>query len=75
MPFTAPARRDIRTPAQLAKVFVMPLSAGAFGRPEEHKRIVKAQMGCTEGAGIHLRARPIEGEEAIIDLDARSVLR
>ena len=69
------ARRGIRTPAQLAKVFVTPLTAGAFGLPEENKRIVKAQMYYTEGAGINLYARPIEGMQAIMDLDARTVMR
>jgi primary-amine oxidase len=69
------ARRGIRTPAQLAKVFVTPLTAGSFGLPEENKRIVKAQMYYTEGAGINLYARPIEGLQAIMDLDARTVMR
>ena len=69
------ARRGIRTPAQLAKVFVTPLTAGSFGLPEENKRIVKAQMYYTDGAAINLYARPIEGMQAIIDLDARKVLR
>ena len=69
------ARRGIRTPAQLAKVFVTPLTAGSFGLPEETRRIVKAQMYYTEGASINLYARPIEGMQAIIDLDARRVLR
>jgi len=69
------ARRGIRTPAQLAKVFVTPLTAGSFGLPEERKRIVKAQMYYTDGAAINLYARPIEGMQAIIDLDARKVLR
>ncbi len=69
------SRRGIRTPAQLAKVFVTPLTAGSFGLPEESKRIVKAQMYYTEGAGINLYARPIEGMQAIMDLDARTVIR
>ena len=69
------ARRGIRTPAQLAKVFVTPLTAGAFGLPEESKRIVKAQMYYTDGTAINLYARPIEGMQAIMDLDARRVLR
>ncbi len=69
------ARRGIHTPAQLAKVFVTPLTAGSFGLPEERQRIVKAQMYFTEGAGINLYAKPIEGMQAIIDLDARRVLR
>lgn len=69
------ARRGLRTPAQLAKVFVTPLTAGAFGLPEENKRIVKAQMYYTEGAGINLYARPIEGMQAIMDLDERKVMR
>ncbi len=69
------ARRGIRTPAQLAKVFVTPLTAGSFGLPEEGKRIVKAQMYYTDGAAINLYARPIEGMQAIMDLDTRRVLR
>jgi len=75
-PFLAAlARRGIRTPAQLAKVFVTPLTAGSFGLPEENKRIVKAQMYYTDGASINLYAKPIEGMQAIMDLDARRVLR
>lgn len=69
------ARRGVRTPAQLGKVFVTPLTAGSFGLPEENKRIVKAQMYYTDGAGINLYARPIEGMQAIMDLDARKVVR
>ena len=72
---SALSRRGIRTPVQLAKVFVTPLTAGSFGLPEENKRIVKAQMYYTEGAGINLYARPIEGMQAIMDLDARKVMR
>ncbi|HET7526545.1 MAG TPA: hypothetical protein VFK10_11440 [Burkholderiaceae bacterium] len=69
------ARRGISTAAQLQKVFVTPLTPGSFGLPEEARRIVKAQMYYTEGAGINLFARPIEGMQAIIDLDERRVLR
>ena len=69
------ARRGIRGPAQLAKVFVTPLTPGSFGLPEESRRIVKAQMYYTDGAGINLYARPIEGMQAIMDLDTRQVLR
>jgi len=69
------ARRGISTPAQLGKVFVTPLTPGSFGLPEEERRIVKAQMYYTEGASINLFARPIEGMQAIIDLDERRVLR
>jgi primary-amine oxidase len=68
------ARRGIRTPAQLQKVFVTPLTPGSFGLPEEARRIVKAQMYYTEGTSINLYARPIEGMQAIIDLDERRVL-
>ena len=52
----------------------MPLTAGSFGLPEENRRIVKAQMLYTEGAGINLFARPIEGVQAVIDLDDQVVL-
>ena len=69
------ARRGISTPAQLQKVFVTPLTPGSFGLPEEARRIVKAQMYYTEGAAINLFARPIEGVQAIIDLDERRVLQ
>ena len=69
------ARRGIASLAQLAKVFVTPLTAGSFGLPEERRRIVRAQMYYTEGAGINLYARPIEGMQAIMDLDARQVVR
>jgi len=69
------ARRGLRTPEQLAKVFITPLTPGSFGLPEEARRIVKAQMYYTEGASINLYARPIEGLQAIIDLDERRVLR
>jgi primary-amine oxidase len=70
----AMATRGIDTPEKLDKVFVTPLTPGAFGLPEERRRIVKAQMYNTEGAGINLFARPIEGVQAIIDLDDRKVL-
>jgi primary-amine oxidase len=69
------ARRGIRTPEQLQQVLVTPLTPGSFGLPEEQRRIVKAQMYYTEGASINLYARPIEGMQAIIDLDARRVLQ
>lgn len=69
------ARRGIRTPAQRAKVFVTPLTAGSFGLPFEDRRIVKAQMYSTEGTGINLYAKPLEGMQAIMDLDTRRVLR
>jgi primary-amine oxidase len=70
----AMARRGIDTPEELARVLVTPLTAGAFGLPEEKRRIVKAQMYDTTGAGINLYARPIEGVQAIIDLDERRVI-
>ncbi len=72
---SALARRGLRTPQQLAKVFVTPLTPGSFGLPEESRRIVKAQMYYTEGAGINLYARPIEGMQAIMDLDTQQVIR
>jgi primary-amine oxidase len=69
------ARRGISTPDQLAHILVQPLTAGSFGLPEENRRIVKAQMNYTEGEGINLYAKPIEGIQAIIDLDDRVVLQ
>jgi primary-amine oxidase len=69
------ARRGISTAEQLQKVFVTPLTPGSFGLPEEGRRIVKAQMYYTPGALTNLFARPIEGVQAIIDLDERRVLR
>ena len=69
------AKRGLDTPEELAQVFVTPLTPGSFGLPEERRRIVKAQMYFVEGAGINLYARPIEGVQAIIDLDKQKVLR
>lgn len=71
----AMAARGISQPDVLTKVFVTPLTAGSFGLPEEARRIVKAQMYFLEGAGINLYARPIEGVQAIVDLDAQKVIR
>ncbi len=71
----AMARRGIDTPEELAQVFVTPLTAGSFGLPEESRRIVKAQMYFLEGAGINLYARPIEGVQAIVDLDSQQVIQ
>ncbi len=69
------ARRGIATPQQLQKVFVTPLTPGSFGLPEEARRIVKAQMYYTEGGLSNLYARPIEGLQAIIDLDERRIVK
>ncbi len=69
------AKRGISTPAQLGQVLVTPLTPGTFGLPEERRRIVKAQMYDTTGATINLYAKPIEGMQAIIDLDERRVLQ
>ena len=69
------ALRGIGSAQQLQKVFVTPLTPGSFGLPEEARRIVKAQMYYTEGAGINLYARPIEGLQAIIDLDERRIVK
>lgn len=71
----AMAKRGIDTAEKLANVFVTPLTPGSFGLPEESRRIVKAQMYYVEGAGINLYARPIEGVQAIIDLDEQRVLK
>lgn len=69
------ARRGIDTAQERATVLVTPLTPGAFGLPEEARRIVKAQMYNIEGAGINLFARPIEGIQAIIDLDDKEVIQ
>ncbi|MEO8751149.1 MAG: tyramine oxidase [Casimicrobiaceae bacterium] len=69
------ALRGITTPAQLANVLVTPLTPGVFGLPEESRRIVKAQMYYRENAAINLYAKPIEGMQAIMDLDDRVVLQ
>ena len=69
------ALRGIRTPQQLQQVFVTPLTPGSFGLPEESRRIVKAQMYYTEGARINLYARPVEGLQAVIDLDERKIIK
>ena len=69
------ALRGIRTPTQLQEVLVTPLTPGSFGLPEESRRIVKAQMYSTEGAKINLYAKPIEGLQAIIDLDERRIIK
>ena len=69
------ARRGIDTPEELARVLVTPLTPGSFGLPEERRRIVKAQMYSTAGAGINLFAKPIEGVQAIVDLDERKVIQ
>jgi primary-amine oxidase len=71
---SALALRGITTPAQLANVLVTPLTSGSFGLPEESRRIVKAQMYYREGASVNLYAKPLEGFQAIMDLDDRVVL-
>lgn len=71
----AMADRGIVSEDALAKVFVTPLTAGSYHLPEERSRIVKAQMYFLEGAGINLYARPIEGVQAIVDLDRKEVIR
>ena len=69
------ALRGIDTPQEIQNVLVAPLTAGSFGLPEESNRIVKAQMYNVEGAGINLFARPIEGLQAIVDLDDHVVIQ
>lgn len=68
------ALRGIDSPEEIAKVFVTPLTPGSFGLPEESRRIVKAQMYFLEGAVNNLYARPIEGIQAIVDLDDQVVI-
>jgi primary-amine oxidase len=68
-------KRGLTTADQLAHILVQPLTAGSFGLPEESRRIVKAQFNYTEGEGINLYAKPIEGIQAIIDLDDHVVLQ
>ncbi len=69
------AKRGIRTADQLRNVLVTPLTPGSFGLPEERRRIVKAQMYDTTGGNINLYAKPIEGIQAIIDLDDKRVIQ
>ena len=69
------ALRGLDTPEKRLNVFVTPLTPGSFGLPEESHRIVKAQMYYTDFAGINLYAKPIEGLQAIIDLDDQVVLQ
>ena len=69
------AARGITTPSQLANVLVTPLTPGSFGLPEESRRIVRAQMYYRNDAAINLYAKPIEGLQAIMDLDDRVVLQ
>ena len=69
------AVRGIDTPQEVQNVFVTPLTPGSFGLPEESNRIVKAQMYFIEGGGINLYARPIEGLQAIVDLDDKTVIQ
>jgi primary-amine oxidase len=68
------AARGIDTSEELANVFIQPLTAGSFGLPEESKRIVKGQLLYIEGASTNFFARPIEGIQAVLDLDAHQVL-
>jgi primary-amine oxidase len=68
------ALRGLDTPEKRLNVFVTPLTPGSFGLPEESHRIVKAQMYYTDFTGINLYAKPIEGLQAIIDLDDQVVL-
>ena len=69
------ALRGLDTPEKRLNVLVTPLTPGSFGLPEEAHRIVKAQMYYTDFAGINLYAKPIEGLQAIIDLDDQVVLQ
>ena len=69
------ALRGLDTPEKRLNVLVTPLTPGSFGLPEESHRIVKAQMYYTDFAGINLYAKPIEGLQAIIDLDDQAVLQ
>ncbi len=69
------AKRGLDSAEELDNVFVTPLTPGSFGLPEESRRIVKAQMYYRAGAGINLYAKPIEGVQAILDLDERKVIQ
>jgi len=68
------AARGIDSSSELANVLIQPLTSGSFGLPEESKRIVKGQLLYVEGASTNFFARPIEGIQAILDLDARTVI-
>ncbi len=69
------ALRGIDTPSEVANVFVTPLTPGSFGLPEEQNRIVRAQMYFIEGGVINLYARPIEGLQAVVDLDEQKLIK
>ena len=69
------AARAISTPAQLANEFVTPRMPGSFGSPEGSRRIVKAQVYYRESAANNLYAKPIEGMQAIMDLNDRVMLQ
>jgi primary-amine oxidase len=68
------AARGLDTPEEVAQVFVTPLTAGSFGLPEEIHRIVRAQMYYVEGGLVNLYSRPIEGLQAVVDLDDQRVI-
>ena len=69
------ALRGIDAPDEIANVFVTPLTPGSFGLPEEENRIVRAQMYFIEGGVINLYARPIEGLQAVVDLDEQKLIK
>jgi primary-amine oxidase len=57
-------------------LFCTPLPSGYFADPtEERRRLVKVTCFDTTGAFVDLWSRPIEGLVAVVDLDARKVIR
>lgn len=58
------------------KLFCIPLTAGNFGAEEEKsRRILRVPCNYLEGSKNNLHGRPVGGLVAVVDLDARKVLR
>jgi primary-amine oxidase len=57
------------------QVFCIPLTAGAFGEPEEHGRRLMKVPCLVSPSGSNFYAKPIEGLFAVIDLNKKEVVR
>jgi primary-amine oxidase len=58
------------------ELFCAPFSAGYFGDPlDEGRRLLKVVCYDTAGGRTDVWSRPIEGLHAVVDLDARQVIR
>jgi primary-amine oxidase len=65
------AKRDLK-PDQ---VFCLPLTAGAFGTPDEEGRRLMKVPCYVKPAGSNYYAKPIEGLFAVVDLASKQVLK